>query len=267
MLTRPSPGPAELRSAADAVRTMTICSHIHGLVPPRPDASLLSEPWVGTPSGPLTSSSKGRCIGLFGNRNPKLPSYIGVGLEALLQDPQWAYAIDQAGIDPARCEIVLRLAEPTVGSGGVPVSPKPAILFGQGDTLAIAHPAEREIKVVKRDKAGAELQTQRSGWFQILFGPAQNLMGFMFYGPEDNLRLGTPEGDRFGEDVRVPGRSIAATAGGWDTAGSYLDRSIGRASHACVRRPRRLAPMEDGLCDTCVARPVAGKILGVLRGT
>jgi hypothetical protein len=141
-------------------------------------------------------------MGLFGNKKPKLPSYVGVGLDALLRDPEWAYVISQAGIDPRRCEIVLRLAQPTVGSGGigvVPENPSPAILFGQSDTLAIAFPSEREVKVVKRDKSRAELQTQRSGWFQILFGPANTLDGFMFWGPEDNLKLGTPEGENFGK--------------------------------------------------------------------
>jgi hypothetical protein len=137
-------------------------------------------------------------MGLFGNKKPKLPSYVGAGLDALLQDPEWAYAISQAGIDVKRCEIVLRLAGPTVGTGGVPENPAPAILFGQGNILALAFPAEREIRVMTRDKSRAQLQTQRSGWFQILFGPAERLDGFMFWGSQDNLKLGTPEGDKFG---------------------------------------------------------------------
>jgi hypothetical protein len=137
-------------------------------------------------------------MGLFGNKKPKLPSYVGVGLDALLQDPEWAYAISQAGIDAKRCEIVLRLSDPTVGTGGVPENPAPAILFGQGNTLALAFPAERDVRVIKRDKSRAQLQTQRSGWFQIVFGPANSLEGFMFWGSQDNLKLGTPEGDKFG---------------------------------------------------------------------
>lgn len=140
-------------------------------------------------------------MGLFGNKKPKLPSYVGVGLDVLLQDPEWAYALSQAGIDTRRCEIVLRLADPTVGTGfGAAIeNPTPAILFGQGGILAMAFPAEREVKVVKRPKSRAQLQTQRSGWFQILFGPADSLDCFMFTGREDNLKLGTPEGDKFGE--------------------------------------------------------------------
>ena len=139
-------------------------------------------------------------MGLFGTKKPKLPSYVGVGLDALLQDPEWAYAIGQAGIDTRTCEIVLRLANPTVGSGpgAVPENPTPAILFGQGSTLALAFPAEREVKVVKRDKSRAQLQTQRSGYFQILFGAPNNLDGFMFWGGQDNLKLDTPEGEKFG---------------------------------------------------------------------
>jgi len=156
-------------------------------------------------------------MGLFGNRKPKLPSYAGAGLEALLRDPTWASAIGEAGIDPARCEIVLRLAEATVASGGAPESPKPAILFGQGNTLAIAFPAEREVRVEKRDKARADLRTQRSGWFQIHFGPPDGLNGFMFWGAEDNLKLGTPEGERFGEIMtaflhgRLKARQVVGT--------------------------------------------------------
>lgn len=156
-------------------------------------------------------------MGLFGNRKPKLPSYAGVGLEALLHDPAWASAIGDAGIDPDRCEIVLRLAEATVAAGGPPENPKPAILFGQGNTLAIAFPAEREVRVESRDKARAELQTQRSGWFQILFGPPDSLNGFMFWGAQDNLKLGTPEGERFGEIMtaflhgRLKARQVAGT--------------------------------------------------------
>lgn len=136
------------------------------------------------------------------NKKPKLPSYVGVGLDALLQDPKWAYPIQQAGINPSNCEIVLRLSDPTVGRGltyGPPDKASPAILFGQGDTLAMAFPTDREVVVVTKNKTRGELQTQRSGWFQIVFGPAQNLDGFMFWGHQDNLQLGTPEGENFGK--------------------------------------------------------------------
>ncbi len=138
-------------------------------------------------------------MALFGKKKPKLPSYVGASLETLLQDPQWSFAIGEAGIDPSRCEVVLRLADCTVGDRGTPENASPALLLGQGNTLAVAFPGEREIRVVKRDTARAELQTQRSGMFQILFGPASNLDGFMFYGHEDNLKLDTPEGDQFGK--------------------------------------------------------------------
>lgn len=138
-------------------------------------------------------------MGLFGNRKPKLPDFAGLGLDALLQHPEWAYPISEAGIDPRRCEIVMRLAAPTVGTGmGTPQDARPAILFGQGHVLALAFPGEREVTVVKRPVARAALQTQRSGWFQVLFGPASTLDGFMFWGAEDNLKIGTAEGDAFG---------------------------------------------------------------------
>lgn len=136
------------------------------------------------------------------NKKPKLPSYVGADLNALLQDPQWSYPISQAGIDPSKCEVVLRLSDATIGLGlaaGGTVNGAPAILFGQGTTLAMAYPTEREVKVQRRDTSRAELQTQRSGSFQILFGPANNLDGFMFWGGTDNLQLGTPEGEKFGQ--------------------------------------------------------------------
>lgn len=141
-------------------------------------------------------------MGLFGNKKPKLPSYQGVGLEGLLQDPEWAYPISQAGITPGNCEVVLRLSSATIGLGQLgtpPVNAAPAILFGQGNTLSMAYPDEREVKVARKDVSRGELQTQRSGWFQILFGPPQNLDGFMFWGGADNLQLGTPEGENFGK--------------------------------------------------------------------
>ena len=80
----------------------------------------------------------------------------------------------------------------------------------------MAFPSEREIKVLKRPESRAQLQTTQSGWFQILFGPVDSLDGFMFWGREDNLKLGTPEGDKFGsllsaflEDELKPRRSSA----------------------------------------------------------
>lgn len=138
-------------------------------------------------------------MGLFGKKKPKLPSYVDESLEALLEDPQWASAVGEAGIDPSRCEVVLRLADCTVGERGMPVKARPALLLGQGKTLAVAFPGEHEIRVVRRDTSQAELQTQQSGWFQIVFGPARNGDGFTFWGDEDNLALDTPEGDQFGK--------------------------------------------------------------------
>lgn len=137
-------------------------------------------------------------MGFFGKK-PKLPSYVGESLEALLEDPQWSFALDEAGIDASRCEVVLRLADCTVGDRGAPENGRPALLLGQGNTIAVAFPGERDIRIVKRDTSRAELQTQRSGMFQLMFGPASNLDGFMFYGHEDNLVENTPEGHAFGQ--------------------------------------------------------------------
>lgn len=140
-------------------------------------------------------------MGLFGKKTPKLPSYDNLGLQRLLEQPEWAGPIRQAGLDPERCELVLRLASATVmlGPGGPgSYDAAPAILFGQGDVLAIAYPDEHEVKVVRKAASRGELQTQRSGWFQVLFGPPSALDGFMFWGGADNLQLGTPEGEAFG---------------------------------------------------------------------
>jgi len=137
-------------------------------------------------------------MALFGKK-PKLPSYEGASLETLLEDPQWSFALGQAGIDPSHCEVVLRLADCTVGTGMGVQNARPALLLGQGNIIAVAYPGERDIRVVKRGTSRAELQTQRSGMFQILFGPATSLDGFMFYGHEDNLVANTPEGDAFGQ--------------------------------------------------------------------
>ncbi|MGQ0678803.1 MAG: hypothetical protein ACT4OM_03960 [Actinomycetota bacterium] len=137
-------------------------------------------------------------MGLFGKK-PKLRSYVGASLETLLQDPQWSFALGEAGIDPHRCEVVLRFADCTVGNRGTPEDGNPALLLGQGNTIAVAYPRERDIRVVKRDTSRAELQTLPSGKFQILFGPPINLDGFMFWGREDNLVENTPEGKAFGQ--------------------------------------------------------------------
>jgi len=127
-----------------------------------------------------------------------LPSFEGESLAALLANPEWAYAIGQAGFDPNKCEVVLRVSEVLVGSGGVPESGRPAILMGQGDRIALAFPAEREVKVSSRDKHRAEIQTTRSGSFQIVFGNVENLNVFGFWGSKDQLSRGTIEGQAFG---------------------------------------------------------------------
>lgn len=136
-------------------------------------------------------------MGLFGNMKPKLPSYVGAGLGGLLQDSRWANAITQAGIDTGSCEIVLRLSETTVGAPGILTTARPAILLGHGNTLALAFPSEREVKVLQHDKTTAKLQAQASGFLQIHFGEPNGPDVFIFRGTEDNLRLGTPEGKAF----------------------------------------------------------------------
>ena len=134
----------------------------------------------------------------FFNRS-KGVSYEDIDLETLLQDSKWSNAIRQAGIDVNNCEVVIRLASPTVVTGRVPEFAEPAILFGYGSKLAMAFHTKGQIKVETRETSRAEIQTIDSGMFQILFGPLENHNGFLFYGTKDNLILGTPEGEKFGE--------------------------------------------------------------------
>lgn len=138
-------------------------------------------------------------MGLFGNKKPKLRDYSSTDLDGLLRDAEWAYAIGQAGIDVDACEVVLRVSGATIGVNGAPNSVGPAILFGQGNKLALAFPGERQVSVALRDRSRGQLQTIRSGAFQILFGSANSLDGFMFWNGQDNLSLKAPEGELFGK--------------------------------------------------------------------
>lgn len=137
-------------------------------------------------------------MGLFGKKKPKLRSYAGDDLESILRDEVWLSAMTQAGVEAQRCELVLRLSACTISDGGSPIEASPAVLLGQGGVLAVAYPTDREVRVTKRDISRGELQTQRSGMFQVLFGPPSNLDGFMFYGPQDGLKAGTDTGEAFG---------------------------------------------------------------------
>lgn len=139
-------------------------------------------------------------MALFGKRRPTLPSYVGTSLDGLRRDATWAAAIRAAGLDINQCELVFRLEKAMVvdGRGSMtPQSVQPALLLGEGDILAIAYPGERAVQVVKRPRAKAELQTQRSGTFQVLFGPL-DLMDFWVF---DDFKLGTPDGEQFGQTM------------------------------------------------------------------
>jgi hypothetical protein len=137
-------------------------------------------------------------MGLFGKKQPKLPSYADFSLDGLRADPAWTQAITGAGLDIARCELVFHVGSAMVGTGSEPGSPhraQPALLLGHGDTLAIVFPGEPGVRVVKRPEFKADLQTQRSGTFQILFAPVNQLDVWMF----DDFKRGTPEGEQFGQ--------------------------------------------------------------------
>jgi len=138
---------------------------------------------------------------LFGEQLPEPKSYVGISLDGLRADPAWTEAIVRAGLDIDQCELVLRLGSATVGIGREPGSPhvaQPALLLGHGDTLAIAFPGEREVRVVRLSRFNAELQTQPSGTFQILFASVNQLDVWIVF---DDLKLGTPEGEQFGQTM------------------------------------------------------------------
>ncbi len=69
--------------------------------------------------------------------------------------------------------------------------------MGDGSRIAIALPSEREVTVLARDVSIAQLQTQRSGRFQIVFGPLQRMDVWMLEG----LSAETEEGRLFGNTM------------------------------------------------------------------
>ena len=137
---------------------------------------------------------------------------------------------EKAGWDLDHCELVWRVDEATVGTGfgSLPKDVRPGLVLGHGDRLAIAFPAERDIQVVSRPKSRAELQTQRSGRFQILFGPAAQMDLWGFWG----LQKGTPEGDRFGHTVFqfLQGRLSMDSQSATPVAGAAVGRAASPTS-------------------------------------
>lgn len=139
-------------------------------------------------------------MALFGKGRPRLPSYVDMSVAGLRSDPAWVEAIVGAGLDIDQCELVLRIGSAQVATGlghGSPHFAQPVLLLGHGDTLAVAFPSEREVRVVKRPKSKAELQTQRSGTFQIMFAPVNQLDFWAF----NDFKKGTPDGEQFGQTM------------------------------------------------------------------
>lgn len=136
-------------------------------------------------------------MGLFSSRGPKLPSFVDLPLSGLRSHPVWQEAAARAGIDLANSQLLWRIDEATVMEGGLPRTGAPALLMGNGSRIAIAIPSEREISVLTRDTSVADLQTQRSGRFQIMFGPMQRMDVWML----GDLRVDTEEGRLFGNTV------------------------------------------------------------------
>lgn len=126
----------------------------------------------------------------------KLPDYSGYSLKDLQEDPVWIGAIRKAGWSIEQIEFWWRVGRAMIGTGpgSLPEQAGPALLLGRGDQLAIAFSDGREIRVVGRSRSNAELQTQRSGTFQITFGPVQRMDVWML----ESLTAGTTEGDQFG---------------------------------------------------------------------
>jgi len=137
----------------------------------------------------------------FSKKPPKLPSYQGVDLGDLLADPAWADPLARAGIVPASCDLVRRVESAMVAdrrrsfTEGLPfLSAGPAIVFVQGQTLAIAVPEEREVLVLTKPLSEGRLMLTRFGAIQVVFGADGSVDGWTFAG----LKKETPEGREFG---------------------------------------------------------------------
>lgn len=138
---------------------------------------------------------------LFSKKPPKLPSYQGVDLNGLLADPAWAAPLARAGVAPASCELVRRVEDVMVAaryqsfSNGMPMlMAGPAILFVQGQTLALAVPEEREVLVLTKPLSEGRLMLTRFGAVQVVFGADGTVDGWTF----PHLKVETPEGKEFG---------------------------------------------------------------------
>ncbi len=137
----------------------------------------------------------------FEPAQPMLPSHLDASLDDLRSDPMWITATESAGLDMDRCELVIRVDSATVWTGDEPGSPyraTPALLLGRGGTLAIAFPDGRAVRVVTRPNFKAQLQTQRSGDFQILFAPPSQMPDAWMF---DGITAGTPSGAWFGQTI------------------------------------------------------------------
>lgn len=139
---------------------------------------------------------------LFSKKPPKLPSYQGAGLSGLLADPAWADPLARAGIVPASCGLVRRVemvgaASPYQRfSDGMPfLIAGPAIVFVQGQMLALAVPDEREVLVLTQPVDKGRLMLTRSGAVQVAFGPDASVDGWTFL----DSKVETPEGQEFGD--------------------------------------------------------------------
>ena len=138
---------------------------------------------------------------LFSKKPPKLPSYQGVDLSGLLADPAWADPLARAGIVPASCDLVRRVESVMVADrrrsfrDGMPfLTGGPAIVFVQGQTLALAVPEDREILVFTKPLSEGRLMLTRFGAVQVVFGADGAVDGWTF----SRLKVETPEGKEFG---------------------------------------------------------------------
>ncbi len=141
-------------------------------------------------------------MAFFSKKPPKLPSYQGVDLGVLLADPVWADPLARAGVVPASCDLVRRVEKVTVASpyrtftgGEQYLIAGPAIVFVQGQTLAIAVPEEREVLVLTRPASEGRLMLTRFGAIQIVFGADGAVDGWTFL----DRKVKTPEGRDFGD--------------------------------------------------------------------
>lgn len=143
-------------------------------------------------------------MGIFQKKPPKLGSYHDIPLETMLADPVWADPIREAGFEPGRCDLVLRVADVLVAAQGASFAAgrpflfaAPAVLLAQDSDLGLAVPDERRVLVLRRPATRGRLMLTTHGAVQIVFGSDGSRDGWTF----THMKKATEEGSAFGNTL------------------------------------------------------------------